>query len=84
MDGLLEGKYSFNEAEKISDDCKSLNAAKDAFVRELGLSSWTEGDTFLSKFSQKSELSKFKVKKGKAKNFVVRVIIIIHIHASSN
>ena len=42
MDELIAGKISFSEAENESKQCKSLNAVKDAYMKEVQLKSWDE------------------------------------------
>ena len=65
LDELLDGSISFSEAEKRSDQCKVLAAAKEAFVKEFELTSWTNAQAKFPKFARDDLLKKFKVVKGK-------------------
>lgn len=73
LDGLLSGTLSFSEAEKASEELKTLNTIKEAFLKEVQLKSWTEAEAVIPKFARIDELKKVKVQKGKAlsKSFMV-------------
>lgn len=73
MDELIAGKISFGEAESESKKYKSLNAVKDAFLKEVQLKSWEEAEEVIQKIGSKEVLSSFNVKQGKPlpKNFEV-------------
>ena len=65
LDELIAGKISFSEAESESKKCKSLNAVKDAFLKEVQLKSWEEAEEVIKQIGSKEVLSSFNVKPGK-------------------
>ena len=76
MDDLIAGKISFTEAEKKSNQHKSLTMVKDAFMKEVQLKSWDEAAKVIEAIGGQEQLLSFNIKRGKPlpKNFEVILV----------
>ena len=66
MDSLLEKTLSFQEAEKQSKEKKTVQHAKEAYLKEVNCSSWEEAVEELPEYSRMEVLSKYMVPKSQA------------------
>lgn len=73
LDEIIAGKLSFSEAETQSKRYKSISKVKDAFLKEVGLSSTDQAREAVQHAGGMNLLETFQVKHGKPnpKNFEV-------------
>ncbi len=69
LDSLLDGSISMEEAAASAKEKKEMSAVKEAFVAEVGLTSWDEALTTVPKYA--AQLKSFKGSKGKEPAFKV-------------
>ncbi len=73
LDDIIAGKLSFSEAESQSKRSKCLNEVKDAFLKEVGLSSMDQAKEAVKHAGGMALLETMQLKQGKPypKNFEV-------------